>query len=562
MRQFMIALLNTSAVTGVCIVLFLFIFSFWGKRYGAKCRRIIWSLIAVCCLVPFRFPAVLPYSVDIPDVVIRRGETDLTANAANTINTADTADAATQSGQEDTGPAASAQEPGTGNPAAFGVLGKEITVTDVFFILWIGAGAALLLYYFLGYRRLKGTIERLGYECTDAGIRKILREEAERCQLRRIPRLWILRDSSMGPFAIGVLQNTIVLPEDVSDERKLRFILRHELLHCKKKDILWKLFFLVVNIIHWFNPFVWLLRKAAEQDIEICCDEAVVSGEDRTYREEYSEVIMSQVAKGSCKWNAASTGYAQEVKFIRRRFDSIMGGRRKRGTFLIVVACAVLLLAGSLIHLQNGKKIYAPENVPIDNDTVPHVQIFEPEEVAVVPELVEYNFEDAAQTGEAEKLAGDLPGAAMGTWYTVTIDGVEYYYANYDDRPEEYELLGWAIVDDTYELSNGLKTGMKEEEVLARYPDMAVIDFENNYIYQDVTAFMGWNGTAYPRSYAGRDRDWDYGGKEDYSWTDQFDYIMAADIALHDPEQIPKYLGLLVKDHIVVAITFYYPTAG
>ena len=545
MRQFMIALLNTSAVTGVCIVLFLLIFSFWGKRYGAKCRRIIWSLIAVCCLVPFRFPAVLPYSVDIPEVVIRRGETDLTANAANTtnaanatnvvntINTANTADAATQNGQE-----------------------------DVFFILWIGAGAALLLYYFLGYRRLKGTIRRLGYECTDAGIRKILREEAERCQLRRIPRLWILRDSSMGPFAIGVLQNTIVLPEDVSDERKLRFILRHELLHCKKKDILWKLFFLFVNIIHWFNPFVWLLRKAAEQDIEICCDEAVVSGEGRTYREEYSEVIMSQVAKGSCKWNAASTGYAQEVKFIRRRFDSIMGGRRKRGTFLIVAACAVLLLAGSLIHLQNGKKIYASGNVPIDNDIVPHVHIFEPEEVAVVPELIEYNFEDTAQTGEAEKLAGDLPGAAMGTWYTVTIDGVEYYYANYDDRPEEYQLLGWAIVDDTYELSNGLKTGMKEEEVLARYPDMAVIDFENNPIYQDVTAFMGWNGTAYPRSYAGRDSDWDYEGKGYYSWTDQFDYIMAADIALHDPEQIPKYLGLLVKDHIVVAITFYYPTAG
>ena len=361
MRQFMIALLNTSAVAGVCIFLFLLVFSFLGKRYGAKCRKIIWSLIAVCCLVPFHFPAVLPYSVDIPDVVIRRGDTYLTANEANMTN------AATQNGQKvDTGAVASDKELGTGNSAAFGVTRKEITVTDVFFILWISAGAALLLFYFLSYGRLKGTIKRLGYKCTDPDIRKILQEEAERCQLKRIPRLWILRDSSMGPFAIGVLQNTIVLPEDISDERDLRFILKHELLHCKKKDILWKLFFLFVNIIHWFNPLVWLLRKVAEQDIEICCDEAVVSGEDRTYREEYSDVIMSQVAKSSCKWSAASTGYVQGVKFIKRRFDSIMYSRKKKGIFLIAVACVVLLLVGSLIHIQNGEKVYAVSQVPID----------------------------------------------------------------------------------------------------------------------------------------------------------------------------------------------------
>lgn len=361
MRQFVLGLFNTSIVIGVCTAIFLLVFSFCGKRYGAQCRKIIWSMIAVCCLVPFRFPAVLPYSVDIPDVVIRRGDTDHTANAV------DTANAVTQGGQaEGAQQPISARTQGTGNPAVSGVTRKEITATDVFFILWICVGAALLLYYSVGYRRLKGTIRRLGYECTDSGIRKILQEEAERYQLKRAPRLRILRDSPMGPFTIGVLQNTIVLPDDVSDERDLRFILKHELLHCKKKDILWKLFFLLVNIIHWFNPFVWLLRKAAEQDIEICCDEAVVSGEDRAYRKEYSDVIMSWVAKGGCKWSAASTGYVQGVKFIKRRFDSIMNGRKKKGIFLIAAACVVLVLAGSLIHIQNGKKVYAVQKVPID----------------------------------------------------------------------------------------------------------------------------------------------------------------------------------------------------
>ncbi len=356
MREFVTALFNTSIVTGVCTFIFLLVFSFCGKKYAAKSRKIIWSLIAVCCLIPFRFPAVWPgYSVDIPDVVIRQGDTEHADSAVRRSETA------TESQQ-----IVSVKDPGTGNFAASGVNGKEITTTDVFFTLWVCVGAVLLLYYSAGYWRLKGKIKRQGYECTYSGIRKILQEEAERYQLKRTPRLWILYDSPMGPFTIGVLQNTVVLPDDVSDERDLRFILRHEIQHCKKKDILWKLFFLSVNIVHWFNPLVWLLRKAAEQDIEICCDEAVVSGTDRAYREEYSDVLMSQIARNSYKWSAASTGYVQGVKFIKRRFDSIINGRKKKGIFLIVAACAALLLTGSLIRLQTGGKVYAVKNVPID----------------------------------------------------------------------------------------------------------------------------------------------------------------------------------------------------
>ncbi len=359
MRQFMIALFNISAVAGVCIFIFLLVFSLCGKKYGAQCRKIIWSLIAVCCLVPIRVPDAWPgYRVEIPDVVIRRGVTDRAASAVNTVTQSEPVAESQQT--------ASVKKPGTGNSAVSGAAGKEITVADVFFALWICVGAALLLYYSADYWKLKGKIKQEGYECTDPDIRTILQEEAGRYQLKRTPRLWILRDSPMGPFTIGVLQNTIVLPDDVSDERDLHFILKHELLHCKKKDILWKLFFLFVNIVHWFNPLVWLFRKAAEQDIEICCDEAVVSGEGRAYREQYSDVIMSQVAKSSCKWNAASTGYVQGVKFIKRRFDSIMNGRKKKGVFLIAAACVTLLLAGSLIHIQNGGKVYAVKKVPID----------------------------------------------------------------------------------------------------------------------------------------------------------------------------------------------------
>lgn len=207
-----------------------------------------------------------------------------------------------------------------------------------------------------------------------------------------------------------------------------------------------------------------------------------------------------------------------------------------------------------------------------DSTSVSSIHNFEQDEVLIAPEILEYSFEEAVKIGEVQELDGVLPGADLGTWYTVTIEGVEYYYGRYGEIPsyyskydiawEEYQLFGWSIVNDTYELANGIKIGMKEENILEQYPDMAVIDFEDNSIYGIDYGFMGWNGIAYPRSYEGMDSNWDYQGNDYYKWTDQFDYIMVADINFNTIDILPQYLGLLIKDNTVAAITFYYPTAG
>ncbi len=352
MSEFVAALFNTSFVAGTCTAIFLFFFSLCGKGYGAGCRKTVWSLIALCCLLPFRFP-VQGYCAAIPEVVIRQGHTEhIRDTAAHGAAAADFLQGADRFQD-------------TADPASSNGTQRELTTADVFFAVWACAGIGLLLYYGAGHQIWKRKILRQGQECVDPAMQNLLREEARRCELKRVPRLYVLRNSSMGPFTVGVLRNTVVLPDDVSDERDLRFILRHEVLHCKNKDILLKLFFLSVNLIHWFNPLVWMLRKAAEQDIEICCDEAVVSGQNRTYREEYSDVIMAWVARSDRKRSAVSTGYVQGVRFVRRRFDSIINGRKKKGRNLIAAACICPFLVGSLIHIQSGEKVYAAGNIPI-----------------------------------------------------------------------------------------------------------------------------------------------------------------------------------------------------
>lgn len=214
-----------------------------------------------------------------------------------------------------------------------------------------------------------------------------------------------------------------------------------------------------------------------------------------------------------------------------------------------------------------------------DTEEADALVLFSKEDAAVVPAIPEYSFEEATEAGTVQELYGMLPGAAEGTWYIVTVDGVEHYYGAYgqagediaerfDDASDGFsaEQFGFAIFSDAYSLANGIAVGMTQEEILAAYPNMAVVDFEGRSLQGDGEDFrgigsLGWNPAAYPRSNAGMDSGWDYGGN-DYVWSNQFDHLLIAEVDTGETDALPLYMGLLIKDHVVAAITFYYPTAG
>lgn len=176
-----------------------------------------------------------------------------------------------------------------------------------------------------------------------------------------------------------------------------------------------------------------------------------------------------------------------------------------------------------------------------------------PEDAAVVPEIGSLSYEEAAGRGVVEEYddeaGGMLPGLDSGTWYSVMVGGVEYFYGKpdgkFDGKPDEgqdqsdggYELYSWAVWDDSHRLANGLKVGMTRDEVLAVCPNLRTIGFEPE-------GFPTWNGTAYPDH-----------------WTDAFDEIMIANIE-DGVENPPVFLALMMKDDKVLAITKYLPTAG
>ena len=78
------------------------------------------------------------------------------------------------------------------------------------------------------------------------------------------------------PMLVGLIKPQILLPSADIEEGELYFILKHELVHHKRKDVLYKVLVLIAIAMHWFNPVVYLMAKWINLLCEMSCDVEVV----------------------------------------------------------------------------------------------------------------------------------------------------------------------------------------------------------------------------------------------------------------------------------------------
>ena len=149
-------------------------------------------------------------------------------------------------------------------------------------------------------------------------------------------------DSIGSPMLVGISRPRIVLPQVAFEGNELYFVLKHELVHYKRKDLCYKLLVLAATAIHWFNPIVYLMAKAIGALCEMSCDDNVIHCASDEIRWHYSETIIGVVKYHSGLNTALSTSFNGGKKGMKKRILSIMDHGRKRAGILVI--CAVMLL--------------------------------------------------------------------------------------------------------------------------------------------------------------------------------------------------------------------------
>ena len=154
------------------------------------------------------------------------------------------------------------------------------------------------------------------------------------------------------PMLAGLLRTAVYLPEGAGLRADtLPYVLAHEARHRSAGDIPFQFVLAAACALHWFDPLVWCMARAARQDMELACDEAVLAGRDVAYRRAYGAAVLDVLASARRRRiSALTTGFASGAGETRRRFAEMLSLRKKqRGTPLLCLLLALVVLASTLV---------------------------------------------------------------------------------------------------------------------------------------------------------------------------------------------------------------------
>jgi|GEM_PF-2970517 len=348
MQSFMIALLACSVTMSALALFYMAITPILKKRYSEKGRYYAWLIIVVGLIIPFRpqwSNAIV--KIDVP-------------SATTTAATSETPTVQTGSETFVTIPDIVNIVPG--DSPALPPATSSVSWWQIAAAVWLAGVMAFLAYHAVKHYRFLKVAKRWSENVTDEKALALLQSLKSEMGISR--KIGLFQNSDMGsPLMYGFVNPRITLPTaDMADD-ELRFILKHELVHYKRKDLYYKLLVLIATAVHWFNPLVYLIARAINAQCELSCDVEIVRNTDADTRQQYSEAIIGVVKFHSKLNTALSTNFYGGKKGMKNRISSIMDTRKKSMGMLIVCLALILSMGTGLVFAANPAYAAAQNSV-------------------------------------------------------------------------------------------------------------------------------------------------------------------------------------------------------
>ncbi|MGF7077884.1 M56 family metallopeptidase [Mucilaginibacter sp. UYCu711] len=163
--------------------------------------------------------------------------------------------------------------------------------------------------------------------------------------------------ANISPFSFW--QNIYINPDNL-DAADLKSILQHEQVHVKEWHTLDILLAEISLVFYWFNPGVWLMKKAVRENIEFLTDRKILQAGIDTKAYQYSLLNVSIAA-------TASAGITNHFNFstLKKRIKMMNAKRSSnanltRYAFLVpvVLICLCVFSASKAELVKNSKVAY------------------------------------------------------------------------------------------------------------------------------------------------------------------------------------------------------------
>nr|WP_308625147.1 M56 family metallopeptidase [uncultured Eisenbergiella sp.] len=161
------------------------------------------------------------------------------------------------------------------------------------------------------------------------------------------------------PFVLGLFHPRIYIPYRLP-EKERDYILRHETYHIRRGDCFVKVLGFLVSTLHWFNPLVWAAYSCMGRDMEMSCDEKILSDMGMEIKKEYSLSLLS-FASNKRRYFAGPLSFGE--KDAGKRVLHVLNF--KKPGFLAAAGGTLLLVIIAAVCLTNGKGDGVPEETGV-----------------------------------------------------------------------------------------------------------------------------------------------------------------------------------------------------
>ncbi|HEY8350885.1 MAG TPA: M56 family metallopeptidase [Clostridiales bacterium] len=345
MKDFMIMLMTYSAALSAVILLYAAVTPVLSKRYSAKWLYYSWLIIVIGLIVPVWPQLELPgINVTAPaEAVLTR---PLMAVPATVADTATWLSNAVQ----------------LNHPVQSGNFVMQHAITSIQWwqaaaAIWATGAVAFLLGRCFRHYRLMKTLGRWSEEVKDEQVLALMNDIKKELGIPGRVGLHLCPYTG-SPMIAGLFRPRILLPVTDIPKEELRLILKHELIHCRRKDTWYKCLLLLATAMHWFNPAVYLMAKVINAQCELSCDAEVLRDSEPDMRYRYCKAIVGLLETRLKTRTALSNNFYGGKSGMKIRISSILDARKKKAG--LAVACAMLMLtaaigiASAAIRVDNG----------------------------------------------------------------------------------------------------------------------------------------------------------------------------------------------------------------
>lgn len=159
--------------------------------------------------------------------------------------------------------------------------------------IWLIGAMSFGLYALMSSIRLHRRSQRL-VPISDEQVLTTLNQAAFEMGVRQ--QLAVVENPSLtSPALFGFLHPLLMLPRDFHkkfSQQELRFVFLHEMAHLRRHDLVSNGIVTFLQVLHWFNPFVWLGFSRWRADREIACDAMALEVAGADQQQAYGQTIL------------------------------------------------------------------------------------------------------------------------------------------------------------------------------------------------------------------------------------------------------------------------------